>query len=166
MTTRLVDEIEAIRELRDSLDAMLECGTGGAPSRLERARKAYEAVPLGRVLRRHEPEPEDIPSSPALTVVDASQPVPAVGFATDLAAHMVPYPSGVTVTSRFHHTAGPEHVKKKTEGDEEIVEWLNALENLLQKDIASGQFPDLASRRGIYVGIADDVKRKWPRLFT
>lgn len=55
---------------------------------------------------------------------------------------------------------------------EEIVEWLLGLEGGLER-VIRGEVPsttserrDLQARRGIYEGIADDIKRKWPALFA
>jgi hypothetical protein len=43
----------------------------------------------------------------------------------------------------------------------QIVQWLRGLERRLQQMIPSN--PDLAPRRGLYDGIADDIESRWPQ---
>lgn len=46
----------------------------------------------------------------------------------------------------------------------EIVEWLNGLEHVLNETVRRATevgLPESVVRRGIYSGIADDIKRKW-----
>jgi hypothetical protein len=53
---------------------------------------------------------------------------------------------------------------------EEIVAWLEGLERCRERVVAVTRDPvereEMKARRGIYEGVAADIRSKWPRLFV